>query len=193
MAAILLVAMSLGLLPATALAAGETGTGSYVVRLEADATSAKPAEFGTVEADGRVWTDKSVAVNGAKFDVTLLALAQEYLRTGSTSAASSTAADVLLILDITSSMNNADVDGIYRYIAMVAAANKAMQTILEANENNRVMVFLYGNQNVHEVFLPLDHYITTSTYSESDLAGYGGVKKYIYYATSASNPKLLPS
>ncbi len=190
LAAILLVVMTLGLLPATALAAGETGAGSYVVRLEADATSAKPADFGTLEADGRVWTDKNVSANGANFDVTLSALAQEYLRTGTTTTASSTAADVLLILDITSSMNKADVDGNYRYIAMVAAANKAMQTILDANDNNRVMVFLYGNNNVQKVFLPLDHYTTTSTYSESDLAGYGGVKKYIYYATSASDPKF---
>ncbi len=176
--------------PSRTLAAveGTTGIGSYVVNLVSDPdTSTKPTVFCTSDANGYVWTDKTVAVNGADFDVTLSALAQEYKKVSTATSASTVAADVLLILDITSSMNNNDVDGTYRYVAMVAAANKAMQTILDANEKNRVMVYLFGNNNVQEVFLPLDHYTTTSTYGDSDLSGYSGVSKYIYY-TTGSNP-----
>ena len=75
--------MVLTLLPAmraNALAADAAGSGRFLVSIEADpSTAAVPGDFGAAAGDGRIWTDKTVAVNGGTFDVTLSALAQEYM------------------------------------------------------------------------------------------------------------------
>ena len=68
---------------ASAAASGGSfaGIGEYTTHLIADpTTSTAPSDFGSVDANGKVWVDKSVEVNKDHFEITLSALAQEYLR-----------------------------------------------------------------------------------------------------------------
>jgi hypothetical protein len=68
------------------------GLGKYTAHLMADPTTAEPpAEFGSASANGKVWVDKSVTVNQDHFEVTLSALAQEYISTSGTTTTASTA------------------------------------------------------------------------------------------------------
>lgn len=156
--------------PAGAFAAGAppvTGSyGQFLVNLNADDESAPPIKtatggpadgFGTADSAGRIWTGKDVqinAVDGGSFDVTLSALAQEYTATagsgepgvggGSSSEADMIAADVTFILDMSTSMNAPDVDGMTRVNAMAKAANDAIDIVLKANSKNRVAVYWFG-------------------------------------------------
>lgn len=130
--------------------------------------------FKTAGGDGRVWTDKSVAVasDNKSFDITLSTIGQSY--TSTTSVISQARADVLLLLDVTGSMDDNDIQGtgdtrVYRYEAMVNAANQAIKIIMEANPDNRVEVATFGNTNASNwgrdrVLLPLDSYELTNNY-----------------------------
>ena len=83
------------------------GMGDYTVTLQADpATNTAPTEFGTAAANGKVWVDKSVAVKQNRFEVTLSALAQEYISEDDSNTTSSVAADVVMVLDLSDSMEN---------------------------------------------------------------------------------------
>lgn len=148
-------------------------SGSFLVNAEADLATAVPSEFGLSASEGRVWTDKSVAVNADYgFDVTLSALAQEYISTATSfTSGGSTKADVVFVLDLSGSMgwtgtsNGLDVsiakagggtETIFRYDAMVRAVNEAISIILKANPDNRIAVYGFGNEVVE--ILPLCSY-----------------------------------
>ena len=100
---LIIAAMLSGMLPTSVLAntpgVQMNGLNNYVVELSSDpSTSARPSTFGTASDDGRVWADKSVFVNSTQFDITLSALALEYVRTTTTEVRSQAAADVAMVL-----------------------------------------------------------------------------------------------
>ena len=144
------------------------GMGEYTTSLLSDpSTMTPPEEFGSISANGKVWVDKSVVANKDKFEITLSALAQEYISEDTSATANSTAADVVMILDMSGSMDtNLTLDGetMTRTKAMVKAVNEAVDIILSANENNRVLIYTYqgsgndGRTPLVQEFLPLGHY-----------------------------------
>ena len=170
------------------------GMGDYTVTLQADPiTSTPPSAFGTTAANGKVWTDKSVSVNQDHFEVTLSALAQEYISESSETATSSVAADVVMILDLSASMqkNNLTLDNtsMTRTKAMIKAVNEALDIIMQANESNRVLIYAYqsnsdGSAPVTNELLPLGHYTNTSWTASDVFSGNSG--KYFDYSTSGS-------
>ncbi|MBR6360270.1 MAG: hypothetical protein IKS04_00610, partial [Clostridia bacterium] len=176
----LVAAFVVGMIPLFARA--ETGIaekGEYTYTLSSDPdTGTVPAGFGTISNNGRIWTDKSVNVNDDHFDVNLKVLAQEYISSFGTTETQSIAADVLFILDFTTSMyNNRDVekdDGtrVSRLSAMVDAANEAIDIITQTNPSNRIKVFRFSgsssncNQYSKEI-MPLAHYTSSSTSTET--------------------------
>ena len=180
---VLIATLLLGILPAvhTVKAEGEgtAARGDYIYALSADPdTGSVPAEFGTPANNGRVWTDKSVAVNGDHFDVNLKVLAQEYISSYETTITSSIAADVLFILDFTGSMtSNSDVtmdngSSVSRLSAMVDAANEAIEIITTTNPNNRIKVFRFSGSSTYcatysKEIMPLAHYTSTNTSTET--------------------------
>ena len=137
--------------------------------------------FGTTASAGRIWTDKSVNLNSdGSFGITLSALAQEYASTtantgvGEVSNQNIIAADVTLILDMSTSMSNsgnpditneAGTGKISRLEAMKIAANNAIDTILKANPKNRVAVHWFGGY-LYEAhvgtLMPMDSYSLVS-------------------------------
>ncbi len=175
---ILLIALIVsGALPFISSSA-DTGTaekGEYTYTLSSDPdTGTVPDGFGTISNNGRIWTDKSVSVNDDHFDVNLKVLAQEYISSYGSSETTSIAADVLFILDFTTSMyNNSDVekdDGtrVTRLSAMVDAANEAIDIITQTNPNNRIKLVRFSGSgtscvNYTKEFMPLAHYTSSST------------------------------
>ncbi|QKS47597.1 InlB B-repeat-containing protein (plasmid) [Paenibacillus cellulosilyticus] len=163
--------MLIGMLPtsvsAGAPAAQVTGLNNYVVEFSSDpSTAARPSTFGTASDDGRVWADKSISVNGTQFDVTLSALAQEYVRTSSTEVRAQAAADVAMVLDMSGSMTAE------RVTKMKDAVNKGIETIMAANPRNRIGIYYFGlatGSNVGTLF-PLASYSTSATGDQSDAA-----------------------
>ena len=168
------------------------GMGEYTTSLLSDpSTMTPPEEFGSISANGKVWVDKSVVANKDKFEITLSALAQEYISEDTSATANSTAADVVMILDMSGSMDtNLTLDGetMTRTKAMVKAVNEAVDIILSANENNRVLIYTYqgsgsdGRTPLVQEFLPLGHYTNENWTSEEIWSGNGG--KYFNYLTS---------
>lgn len=166
-------AMILGVLSTDVLAdTGANGLDSYVVEVSSDpATSARPSTFGTGSDDGRVWADKSVSVNGSQFDVTLSALAQEYVRTSTIVVREQAAADVAIVIDMSGSMTAE------RITRMKNAVNKGIDIIMAANPKNRIGIYYYGlatgntsgNPNTGTL-LPLASYSTADTGDGSDAA-----------------------
>ncbi|MBP1761551.1 MAG: hypothetical protein H6Q64_1093, partial [Firmicutes bacterium] len=151
------VAMIIGMLSTDVLAdtpgVQSNGLNSYVVDVSSDpSTSTRPSTFGTASDDGRVWADKSVSVNGNQFDITLSALAQEYVRTSTVVVKEQAAADVAIVIDMSSSMTAE------RISKMTGAVNKAVDLIMAANPRNRIGIYYYG--------------LTTSTGTLLDLASY---------------------
>ncbi len=186
---VLIATLLLGILPAvhTVKAEGEgvATRGDYIYSLSADPdTGSVPAGFGTPESNGRIWTDKSVAVNGDHFDVNLKVLAQEYVSSRSDAVTSSIAADVVLVLDMTSSMKEnlpkESGGSVQRAAAMTDSVNEAIDIITNTNPNNRIMAYtFYGTQTSPNIsnILPLAHYTSTST-AEST------VGKYVTYSSN---------
>ena len=125
-----------------------------------------PSEFGTEANAGRVWTDKSVLISGDNsFEVTLSALQQEYV-TQEMIAEKTLAADVLFIMDMSTSMvykdipaSSSDSSKGYRLAATVSAFNEAAQIIFGANPNNRIAVYTFKDQyGTCNNVMPLDSY-----------------------------------
>ncbi len=156
----------------------EKGEFTYTLSSDPD-TGTVPDDFGTIENNGRIWTDKSVSVNDGHFDVNLKVLAQEYISSYGTSITQSIAADVLFILDFTGSMTQTgnvvvkdDGTSVSRLQAMVDAANEAIDIITETNANNRIKMFCFcGNSstcatNTKEI-MPLAHYTSSNTSTET--------------------------
>ncbi len=171
------------------------GMGDYTVTLQSDPiTNATPSDFGTTAANGKVWTDKSVTVSQDHFEVTLSALAQEYISKNEENTTSSIAADVVMILDLSASMQNnnltLDKTTMTRTKAMIKAVNEALEIIMRANNNNRVLIYTYqsnsnGSTPVINEFLPLGHYANTSWSNTDVFSGNSG--KYFNYSTSDSS------
>lgn len=166
-AVIVAATMLLTLLPSSTLAAssGSNGLGNYVVALQTDPDTSTALTTGVGSSsgdnDGRVWTDKSVSVvNGNTFEVTLSALAQEYKSTATQTNLVPSAADVVLVIDMSSSMT---MNGNDRVEPMINAVNKAIDIIMAANPNNRISVHSFGtNANIHEI-MPLAAYSNDAT------------------------------
>jgi len=168
--------------------------GDYIYSLTADPdTGSVPDGFGTAESNGRIWTDKSVAVNGERFDITLKALAQEYVSSKTDAATSSIAADVVLILDMTTSMKDSlpkeSGGNVQRAAAMTDSVNKAIEIITTTNPKNRISVYsYYGNVSSPTVVhnMPLAHYTSSSTSTDTN-------GKYLTYSsgTLKSSTTLL--
>ena len=201
LASILCITLFFGMMAIFNLpAAGATdgsyfGMGDYTAHLQADPqTDTAPSDFGTTDANGKVWTDKSVTVDRDRFEITLSALAQEYISTGEGTATSSTAADVVMILDVSASMqqNTLTLDGetMTRTKAMVRAVNEALELIMAANENNRVLIYTYqsnsdGSAPVTSELLPLGHY-TNDSWTKKDVWS-DSSGKYFTYSTSGNS------
>jgi len=154
---LLIAAMLSGMLPAYGWAAPSPpmhGLNNYVVELSSDpSTSVRPTSLD----DGRIWTDKSVSVNGTDFDVTLSALAQEYIRTSTGEVRAQAAADVAMVLDMSQSMTTA------RVTSMKNAVNKAIDMIMAANPRNRIGIYYYGATNNLGTLFELASYSTPDT------------------------------
>ena len=182
------------LLPSASGVATEqyAGIGEYTVRLDADpTTNTPPAEFGTTTADGKVWADKSVVVREDHFEVTLSTLAQEYISEDQGTASASTAADVVMILDLSGSMQDKnltiDTVSMTRTKAMVKAVNEATEIMMAANPNNRLLIYTYqsdstGKKPEINEFLPLGHYSNDTWSTEGSFSGNSG--KYFNYVVS---------
>ena len=130
----------------------------------------------STEFAGGVWTDKSVFTDADAFraEITMDDPQNNFLIALSAIAAneqivgySSTPVDVMLVLDVSGSMESGG-----KATAMVQATNRAIDSLFTQNSNNRVGVVLYsGNAstgqnagtNTATVILPLDRYTTTST------------------------------
>ena len=99
----------------------------------------------TINAGG-VWTDKSVFTDASAFGgkISMLDSKKNFLTALSALAAnkevvgySTVPTDTVLVLDLSGSMEGAE-------SSLVNAANNAIKTLLETNENNRVGVVLYS-------------------------------------------------
>ena len=129
----------------------------------------------STEFAGGVWTDKSVLTSATDFSalITMDDPENNFLVALSAIAANqqvvgyaSDPLDVMLVLDVSGSMQNNNKDE-----AMVDAANLALDALLKDKANNRVGVVLYSgasrqgvaDSNTATVILPLDHYTTTAT------------------------------
>ena len=130
---------------------------------------------GTAADDGKVWVDKSVSsgtVYGAtasdkNFNVVLSAVAQSYSTPNIefTTYKREVAYDVVLVLDISSSMKN------NRLQIMTDAVNATIKELMQ-NENNRVAIVMYPTVSTQTppkakpfryeagTFLPMGHYDT---------------------------------
>lgn len=129
----------------------------------------------STEFAGGVWTDKSVMLNANELPngVTMQDGQNHFLIALSAVAAnqqivgySTSPIDVMLVVDVSGSMQG------NKASTMVIAANQAIHSLLQQNNNNRVGLVVYsGNSstnqdagaNTAKVLLPLDRYTTTST------------------------------
>ncbi|MCQ2515129.1 MAG: VWA domain-containing protein, partial [Ruminococcus sp.] len=168
-----------------------------------DRTDEVPEGFGKADgsSNGRVWTDKSVYLNGENFEVKLSALAQEYVATNVDISMSTIGVDVVMILDMSGSMRNnklelEEYDGstdknATRTKAMVKALNEAIETIMVANPNNRVTIYTFQNSSPVSVnLIPLEHYKNESWTDAQVWKNTGtntGSGKYLNYSVSNSN------
>lgn len=195
---LLIAAFILGMIPMFASAdtgISEKGEYTYTLSTDPDTGETIPPEFGTPENNGRIWTDKSVLVNDDHFDVNLKVLAQEYVSSYGSVETHSIAADVVMILDFTSSMlrpgnevEKEDGTKVTRMEAMVDSVNKAIDIITNTNPNNRIQVIaFYGkrdgtatnNKPTAECIMPLAHYTSSSTSEDP-------IDKYITFTNHSS-------
>ncbi|MBR3978708.1 MAG: hypothetical protein IKJ94_03695 [Oscillospiraceae bacterium] len=150
---------------------------------------------------GAVWTDKSVFVpdstitidgvtvpvtdTGDNFLISMSVMASNKTVRGYEYIPTST----MLVLDVSGSMGNGQ-SGNRSWDEMVEAANKAIDTLLNLNENNLVGVVLYsGNTNAGDstishsaLLLPLDRYTTTATNNNG--TNYNTADDYPEYLTA---------
>ncbi|MCL2425902.1 MAG: VWA domain-containing protein [Oscillospiraceae bacterium] len=145
----------------------DVDTSNFMFFSEFDAQSMPGYRFvNTSNNDGRMWTDKSVnasrasiydtlggvadvvtvAANTPEFLVTLSALSQTINETNIIVEPS----DTVIIVDVSGSMasNTVPGDGRSRIAVVVDALNDAIKLLMDANDNNRVSVVIYGGQAV---------------------------------------------
>ena len=185
---ILAAVMVFGIVPMALFAVAEDdpqyARGDYIYSVCADPlTNTVPAEFGTAAANGRIWTDKSVSLNGDRFNVDLSVLAQEYVSSKNGATTTSIAADVVMVLDVTTSMRQNLPKGsstVQRAEAMSDSVNEAIEIITTTNPNNRISIYTFcgnaGSPTVNNV-MPLAHYTSSSTATDT-------VGKYVTYGSN---------
>jgi len=143
-------------------------TSNFLFVNEADA-GAKPPNYQFLNRsanDGRIWTDKSVNADVAYiYDTLGGVVGVEGVRRESTdflvtySALSQTVntkniivepSDTVFVIDVSGSMasNNVPGDGRSRIAVVVEALNNAIAMLMDANQNNRIAVVIYGGQSV---------------------------------------------
>ncbi len=133
---------------------------------------------------GAVWTDKSVFVPNSTITIDGVTVpvadtGDNFLISMSVMASNKTVrgyeyipTSTMLVLDVSASMGNGT-NGNRSWDEMVEAANKAIDTLLNLNENNLVGVVLYsgntssGDSNIGHstLLLPLNRYTTSATNS----------------------------
>ncbi|MBQ9993316.1 MAG: hypothetical protein IJP17_01220, partial [Clostridia bacterium] len=177
-----------GIVFTLALVLGVVGISAFaeeIIRYDADATTAAAPSSIQNQDIGQIWADKSVYnedfsvdsiafdVNNAnedQFDVVLSAL--------SNAEAETTPVDIVFVLDFSNSLKN-DVEtgkslayhSLYsedpfqsKLEVMVESLNIAIDTIMNANPENRVGVVAFSAlqdqvPEVSKVLMPLDHYV----------------------------------
>ncbi len=188
---LLCVALLVGYIPAAASAAQEPES-FYNRIVDANTMDNWTKYFNlddltTVNAGG-VWTDKSVFKDASAFGgkISMLDSEKNFLTALSALAAnkevvgySTVPTDTVLVLDLSGSMSNSNSER-----DLIDAANNAIQTLLDTNENNRVGVVLYSasssagtstySQSVTRI-LPIDRYTTDSDGVYLNLSNQGKV------------------
>ena len=211
----MIVALLVGLMPAITLpAAGATLPGLTVSDKIADHASFDNWKdyYGTntllpdgtrgisTWKAGGVWTDKSVYSDSSAFPgsgtmdneannflIALSALASTKEIVGQ----SSTPTDSFLVLDVSGSMDDSG-----KAEGMVEAANRAIDSLMKQNKNNRVGVMLYSGTRSDNgatattLLLPLDHYTTTSTVTVGDRYNWETIPSYLTISDSGSSPDV---
>jgi len=142
------------------------GKNLIIASADPDTSQTIPSDFKTEAANGKIWVDKSVSVaeDDQTLNITLSALGQEYIASIEDLTVEDTrsAADVLFILDFSSSMSDqskvttAGGGEITRFEAMIEAVNLAVKQIMSANPKNRIMICWYSKDQ--GTFLPLNSY-----------------------------------
>lgn len=196
---VLAVSLILSLFPLQVLVTRSSAAENGGVTLTADKATLDawkelfPIDDPSTANAGKVWMDKSVVAGNMTFgdksqteitreqqDSFLVALST-IAATKSITGVSYTPTDTMLVLDVSGSMGSGD-NGNKQAGNMVAAANKSIKSLLEANKYNRVGVVIYSGP--HDVngatsntdavlLLPLGRYETGSngeylSYSKSN-------------------------
>ncbi|MCL2673867.1 MAG: VWA domain-containing protein, partial [Defluviitaleaceae bacterium] len=143
---------------------------SSAFNMLADPDTSIPVFNNTPAEDGRIWTDKSVNIGTAFiYDIagrpvdSVSASADEFLVTLSALGQSFSVdaiiepSDTVFIIDVSASMYINRVPGTTRsrIDVLVEALNVAIQTILDANPNNRISVVAYGGGNTLSRTVPI--------------------------------------
>lgn len=186
----------IGAIPVLTYADGDTALaekGEFTYTLTSDPDTGTPPlypgvpdGFGSPDSNGRIWTDKSVSINDDHFDVNLKVLAQEYISSYGSVETHSIAADVVLVLDFTSSMLRYKVPKgngeVTRMEALIDSVNEAIDIITETNPNNRIQVYYYYGSTsspTAKCIMPLGHYTSTSATDST-------VSKYMVFTNQSS-------
>lgn len=194
--------LPMSLVSMTVSAAGTPAvSGAFQIELDCDTSTNIPINgvagntggFGHPASDGMIWTDKSVtqSLSGPdRLQINLSALAQEYVTEEMADfLINAPAADVLLILDTSASMNEfslSDVSTIpatRAHASMVRATNYVIDYIQRINDQNRVMVTGFG-LTVNTI-LPMGRYTPRITDSANGFTA-GGGSLPVYISTTAS-------
>lgn len=179
-----ILAVSLAMPAGTAFAAEKTSdgntTGSYAQNL-GDNSSTRYA--------GRVWTDKTVYTEDAKFsgdvgnvtvknDSDFLVAYSALATTQNITGKSSVPVDVVFVIDNSNSMDDSvgGGSGQSRLAATVEAVNTSIATIMESHPDSRVAVVLYGS-SAHTL-MPLGHYSASTSWQHNG--------DYIWYSSDTS-------
>ena len=188
---LLSVALVLGYIPAMASAAESGSAQNYYNRVvDTNTMDNWTKYFSTTDINtanaGGVWTDKSVFKDASAFNgmISMLDENKNFLTALSALAAnkevvgySTVPTDTVLVLDLSGSMEGSE-------RSLINAANNAIATLLETNENNRVGVVLYsaddsaGTSTYAESvtrILPIDRYTTGSDGAYLSLSNQGRV------------------
>ena len=203
---LLCVALVLGYIPAVASAADSGASQNYYHRVVDVNTMNNwtkyfsETDINTANAGG-VWTDKSVFKDASAFGgkITMLDSNKNFLTALSALAAnkevvgySTVPTDTVLVLDLSGSMEGSE-------SSLINAANDAIGTLLETNENNRVGVVLYsaagttGSSTYEESvtrILPIDRYRTAADGVYLSLSDWGKVSVDRDVAGTVANADL---
>ena len=207
---VLALVMLISMLPLNLLAVTAEGTGGnpYYDRVADVSTmdnwtkyfDLRDAYLNTANAGG-VWTDKSVFTDASAFpeSVTMVNEDENFLTALSALAAnkeivgySTIPTDTVLVLDLSNSMAGYEAN-------LIEAANDAIQTLLETNENNRVGVVLYSGHNTNSTssysdgvtrLMPIDRYTAGNGGTYLSYSSFSDTVSVTRGVTGESNPSL---